>query len=276
MKKTVLFIALALAFVACNKIEGPYVIQSQKEDVDVVFPELDRDAVYRKILFDEYTGHTCIGCPEGHAIVEQLLAMYGDTLIAVGIHANWFAEPEAGLFSYDFRNPTGEQLYNDYHITNNPQAIVNRSTDPLDKPAWNSNVQSADRTRYAAIQIINQYNASSKTLKINTKTTLLEEYNQSTQLSLLLVEDNIIKPQKFSDHVDTFYVHNHVLRAGINGNYGEYITSGGLLEKDSSYLYGYSLDFNETDWNPDNCSVIAILLDGSSKEVLQVEKAKVR
>ena len=88
--------------------------------------------------------------------------------------------------------------------------------------------------------------------------------------------NNIIKPQKFNDHVDTFYVHNHVLRAGINGNYGEYIISGGLLEKYGEYLYGYSLDFNGTDWNPDNCSVIAILLDEQNKKVIQVEKAAVR
>ena len=162
MKKTFLFIVIALAFIACNKIEGPYVIQSQQEDVDVEFPELDPDAVYRKILFDEYTGHTCIGCPEGHVILEQMQAQFGDTLVAVGIHANWFAEPESGLFSYDFRNPTGEQLYNDFHITNNPQAIVNRSSVPLDKPEWVASVQAADRTRYAAIQIINQYNESKK------------------------------------------------------------------------------------------------------------------
>lgn len=267
---------MVLCFAACNKIEGPYVIQSHQEEVDVEFPELDRNAVYRKILFDEYTGHTCIGCPEGHVIMEQMQAQFGDTLVAVGIHANWFAEPETGLFSYDFRTPTGEQLYNDFHITNNPQAIVNRNSVPLDKPEWINSVRTAEHTKYAAIQIINQYNESTKKLKINTKTTMLADYEQAVQLSLLLVEDNIIKPQKFSDHVDTFYVHNHVLRTGINGNYGEYISLGGILIKDYEYLYGYSLDFSEKDWNPDNCSIIAILLDQQNKKVLQVEKTKVK
>ena len=276
MKKALLFIAIALCFAACNKIESPYLTMSQQESVDVNFPDLDPSAVYRKVLFDEYTGHTCIGCPEGHTILDQLLSQYGDTLVAVGIHANYFAEPEAGIFSYDFRTPTGEQLYLDYNITNNPQAIINRSGSNLEKSFWSSEMQNADRTLHAAIQIINQYNTANQSLKINTKTTLLEDYDQTVMLSLLLVEDNIVKPQKFSDHVDTFYVHNHVLRAGINGNYGERISAGGLVSKDSSYLYGYSIDFNGTDWVPENCSVIAILLDESSKEVLQVEKAKVK
>jgi hypothetical protein len=276
MKKTILFIVIALCFVACDKIESPYLTPSHHEDVDVVFPDLDPSTVYRKVLFDEYTGHTCIGCPEGHTILEQMLTQYGDTLVAVGIHANWFAEPEAGLFSYDFRTPTGEQLYLDYHISNNPQAIINRSGAALDKSVWTSEMHNADRTLHAAIQMINQYNEANQSLKINTKTTLLEDYDQAVQLSLLLVEDHIVKPQKFSDHIDTFYVHNHVLRAGINGNYGERISAGGLVSKDSSYLYGYTLDFGGTDWVPENCSVIAILLDESSKKVLQVEKAKVK
>lgn len=276
MKKALLFIAVVLCFVACNKIESPYLTLSQQEDVDVDFPDLDPSTVYRKILFDEYTGHTCIGCPEGHTILDQLLSQYGDTLVAVGIHANWFALPEAGVFSYDFRTPTGEQLYLDYHISNNPQAIINRSGDALAKSVWSSEMQNADRTLHAAIQIINQYNTANQSLKINTKTTMLEDYDQTVQLSLLLVEDNIVKPQKVGTSVNEEYIHNHVLRAGINGNYGEHISPGGLVSKDSSYLYGYSIDFNGTDWVPENCSVIAILLDENSKEVLQVEKAKVK
>ena len=276
MKKLFFIIALALTFFACDKIKGPYVIPSQQEEVDVVFPDLNRNTVFRKILIEEYTGHTCTGCPEGHQIIDQLLAQFGDTLVAIGIHANHFAKPSTGVFTYDFRNPTGEQLFIDYNIENNPQAIVNRSTSPIDKDEWRNEISTADRSLYAAIQVINQYDANAKRLKINTKTTMLEDYSQAVQLSLLLIEDNIIKPQKFSDHIDTFYVHNHVLRAGINGNYGELITHSGLLEKDSSYLYGYSLDFNGKDWNPDNCSVIAILLNQQDKKVLQVERTKVK
>ena len=276
MKKALLFIAVVLCFVACNKIESPYLVLSQQESVDVDFPDLDPSTVYRKILFDEYTGHLCPNCPDGHTILNQLSSQYGDTIVAVAIHAGWFAQTEADPFSYNFSTPTGEQLYIDYDISDNPQAIINRSGDALAKSVWSSEMQNADRTLHAAIQIINQYNTANQSLKINTKTTMLEDYDQTVQLSLLLVEDNIVKPQKVGTSVNEEYIHNHVLRAGINGNYGEHISPGGLVSKDSSYLYGYSIDFNGTDWVPENCSVIAILLDENSKEVLQVEKAKVK
>lgn len=278
MKKTFLFIAIALAFVACNKIEGPYLTQSHQEDVDVTFPDIDPNAVYRKILFDEYTGHRCTNCPDGHNILKGLLNEYGDTLIAVCIHAGDFAnlnEANIGL-SYDFTTETGDQLYSDFGQPFNPGAIINRNGTTLPKQYWASALQMADRSRHAAIQIINQFNESDQTLKINTRTTFLEDYDQTVLLSLLLVEDSVIKPQKFDDHVDANYVHNHVLRAGINGHYGKYISQNGMVSKDAEYLYGYSLDFKGHDWAAEHCSVIAILLDENSKEVLQVEKARVK
>lgn len=276
MKKTLSLIAIALCFVACSKIEKPYLTMSQQENVDVIFPDIDYSSVYRKILFDEYTGHKCSGCPEGHAIVEQMLERYGDTLVAVGIHANFFAEPEDGVFSYDFRTEAGEQLYVDYGITNNPKAIINRSSSPLDKGSWFIDVQNADRSVLAAIQIINQYDENTHKLKVNTKTTFLEDYDQTVQLSLFLIEDNIVKPQQVDTHVEEEYIHNHVLRAGINGTYGEYISPGGMVERNEDYYYGYSIDFTNHDWVPENCSVVAILLDATSREVLQVEKTKVK
>lgn len=254
---------------------------SQQESVDVIFPDMDYDTVYRKILFDEYTGHMCSGCPNGHTTLEQLLNQYGDTLVAVGIHANYFAGLGVGanaeIFSYDFRTEAGEQLFIDHGLNTNPAAIINRSGTPIyNVMSWSIGVQNADRSIHAAIQIINQYNENTNKLKVNTKTTFLEDYDQPVQLSLLLIEDNIIKPQQVGTHVEEEYVHNHVLRAGINGTYGEYISPGGMVTSYEDYYYGYSIDFTDHDWVPENCSVVAILLDATSREVLQVEKTKVK
>ena len=113
-------------------------------------------------------------------------------------------------------------------------------------------------------------------LTVYSKTTMLKEYSKSVKLSLLLIEDNIIKPQAFSDHTDLEYTHNHVLRAGINEAAGEIISPNGYVQKDSCYYYGYSIDFSGTDWVPENCSVIAILWDQDNHEVLQTEKLKVK
>ncbi|MCQ2264810.1 MAG: Omp28 family outer membrane lipoprotein [Bacteroidales bacterium] len=276
MKKILIFLSIAFIFMSCNKIQGPYVTKSGQSDVDVEFPKLDTNAVYRKILFEEYTGHCCIGCPEGHDILAQQKSIYGDTLIPVCIHAGYFAEPENGLFSYDFRSTAGEELNTDFSITNNPQAIINRVPGPLDKSSWAEALRSADRTKYAAIQIINIYDNDDDVLGVYTKTTMLRDYPGQVKMSLFLIEDNIIKPQKYSDHIDTNYVHNHVLRYGINGTYGEIVSANGYVQKDSSYLYGYLQSFYLTDWVPEKCSVVAILWDQQEKKILQTETKKVK
>lgn len=276
MKKVLIFLSIAFIFASCNKIQGPYVKKSGQADVDVEFPKLDTNTVYRKILFEEYTGHCCIGCPEGHEILANLQSIYGDTLIPVCIHAGYFAEPENGLFSYDFRTVAGEELNSDFAITNNPQAIVNRVPGPLDKSSWSDALRATDRTKYAAIQMINIYDNEDEILGVYTKTTMLRDYPGQVKMSLFLIEDNIIKPQKYSDHIDTNYVHNHVLRYGINGTYGEIVSANGYVQKDSSYLYGYLQSFYQTDWVPEKCSVVAILWDQQEDKILQTEIKKVK
>ncbi len=276
MKKTIFILGMIILMASCDKIKGPYVQPSKQINVDISFPDLDTNQVFKKILFEEYTGHQCPNCPDGHQILEQMVAQYGDTLVPIGIHANWFAQTGNPPFDYDFRTEAGETMYTDFGITSNPAAIINReSNPPLAKEMWQSSVAACNHDKIAAIQIINKYDHDYQFLTVYTRTTMLRNYTEKVQLSLLLVEDNIIKPQQHGSLIDTFYVHNHILRQGINGTYGEIISPNGFVQKDSSYLYGYVLDFESTDWKPENCSVVAILWDQTNRKVLQVEKAKV-
>ena len=89
MKKIfVLVIALiAILSVGCDRIEGPYLVPSENEEITVIFPDLDLNSVYRKVLIEEYTGHHCLNCPDGHRKLEELHERFGDTLVAIGIHA---------------------------------------------------------------------------------------------------------------------------------------------------------------------------------------------
>ena len=133
-----------------------------------------------------------------------------------------------------------------------------------------------DRTPKAAIQLVNQY--ANNTLKVNAKVTMLQDYSQPLRLSFLLIEDNIIKPQLKHSETILDYTHKHVLRAGLNGTFGDMLTGDGILQKDSAYTYGRSITFAGHDWNPDNCSVVAILYykDKLKGEVLQVEQLPVK
>jgi hypothetical protein len=271
-----LFIVAGL-MAACDRIEGPYIIPHEVEDVTVEFPPLDPSSVFRKLLIEEYTGHYCPNCPDGHDELDRLHTIFGDTLVMVGIHAGALAAPQATHpeFSYDFRTDVGNELRTFFNIDGIPVAIINRYPSIVSPARWQTKLTAEDRTPMAAIQLINQYDASGM-LKVNAKVTMLADYPNALRLSLFLVEDNVIKPQLKHSETILDYSHKHVLRAGLNGTFGDLLTADGILQKDEAYTYGHSIAFAGHDWNPDNCSVVAILHDKANGKVLQVEQLRVK
>lgn len=295
MKKIFIPIVITIAaifFASCDKIEGPFIEVIHTEDVDVEFPDLDPSNVYRKILLEEYTGHNCSNCPDGHRKLEEILETYGDTLIAIGLHTGVYARPNNSS-PHDFRTPAGDELMNDYVISAWPTAIINRKHNAgggLAVSVWENAVQNVDRSHvYAAIQMINQFNTSDSSLKVNVKVSMLNDYDNPVRLSLFLVEDGIVSRQlKGSEYIED-YVHNHVLRNALNGTYGEQLTVNGILEKGMAYTYGCKVSLKYRDLNPDssndihfvqpnpdNCYVVAILFDKANDEILQIEKLNVK
>lgn len=280
MKKINFIVTLAIllcAFVSCDKIEGPYITPDDSVETNVEFPDIDPATVFRKVLIEEYTGHRCTNCPDGHRELASLHERYGDTLVAIGIHAGTFAMT-TGSFPTDFRTEEGNTLYEDFTINQigTPAAVVNRTQHgnafPLSIPAWQPAIdEELSRDCVAAVQIINQFDASSKKLTAHTKTTLLNGYSGEVQLALYVIEDGIVAPQKDGETTIEDYVHNHVLRGSLNGVYGTLLTTA---EEDGSYLKSYELDCSSKSWDFGNCTVVAILMDAQTHEVLQVEQSK--
>ena len=280
MKKINLIVTLAAllcAFVSCDKIEGPYITPDDSVDTNVEFPDIDPNNVFRKVLIEEYTGHRCTNCPDGHRELASLHERYGDTLVAIGIHAGSFAQTTSS-FPTDFTTDEGNTLYENFTINQigTPAAVVNRmkhgNAYPLSIPAWQPAIaEELTHDCVAAVQIINLFDASSKKLTAHTRTTLLNGYSGEVQLALYVIEDGIVAPQKDGETTIEDYVHNHVLRGSLNGVYGTLLTTA---EEDGSYLKSYELDCSSKSWNFSNCTVVAILMDADTHEVLQVEQAK--
>lgn len=274
------FFTLLCLFAAssCDKIEGPYISQDQSVVTDVVFPDLDTNAVIQKVLMEEYTGQCCVNCPNGHRELEELSETFGEALVPIGLHVGIFAIPTSS-FPNDFRTEEGTTLYNDFGVASigTPAGVVNRKSfggsSVLNISQWRQSIsECAAETPVAAIQMINQYNAADKKLTAHTKTTIIADYEGTILLSLYIIEDGIVGPQKDGDEIIEDYVHQHVLRGSINGTYGTQLTMDGTVQKGESYTKSYDLDCTEKSWNIDNCSVIAILTDATTKEVIQVEK----
>lgn len=263
---------------ACDKIEGPYIVKDNTVETDVVFPPLDKNTVFQKILFEEYTGAQCTNCPnEGHRPLANLLTVYGDTLVPVCIHVGVYAVPTAN-YPYDFRTEYGNKLKTDFSISTLPCAVIQRTKYngkyAVASPEWNNALAALDRTSAAAaIQMLNTFKDNK--LTVNAKTTILSDIADKLVLMVVLTEDDVVAPQlDGADRIEEYH-HQHVLRGAVTGNEGTFLTPSGIAEKDSAYVKSYLVDFAGKDWKKENCKVVAFLYNVETQEIVQVESAPI-
>jgi hypothetical protein len=277
-----LFIAFAF-IVSCDKIEEPFVKQTGSVDTAACpvpeFPAVT--TVLKRVLLEDYTGHTCVNCPRAALIAHDLKQAHGEQLVLVAVHAGFFAKPFAsGDFVYDFRTATGTQWDETFGIGNvgNPNGMINRIGFPnnhiISPSGWGAAVVNALASApLVDLQMINQYDPDERKLCTHIKTRFITEINKNLKLVVVLTENNIIKPQKNNDaEVGTTpviedYEHNHVLRAAINSTWGNSVAVEGTVNPESvvkSFKYMLKDEFV-----PENCSVVAFVYDESTNEVLQ-------
>jgi len=262
-------------FSACEEVDQYY-------EEDVTFnPE-------RKVLIEDYTGHKCGNCPRATRSIYSLKEIYGENLIIVAVHAGFFAKPnppQAPSFTYDFRNPTSTDLDNDFGISlvGNPNGMVNRRTnsDGSKVFAYTSWADEASKVLFdfskvpASISINNSYDDASRVLETEIVSDINVDLNANYNLSVYLIEDNVEQWQKDYDMSPSDipdYMHREVLRASLNNTYGDPINN--LTEGDSNTnTYSITLD---PEFHAEECSIVAFIYDAATKEIIEVEQARVQ
>ena len=282
---------LAASFlVSCDEVEAPYLIGVGGADTSVCpvpdFPHI-HDPV-KRVLLEDYTGHTCVNCPTAAKLAHDLTDALGDKLVVIAVHAGFFAWPMAGDYSDDFRTDAGTEWDNLFGISKvgNPNGMVDRvgySTAHILSPgAWSDKInQQLAREPELVIQVINIYSGAERRLCTHTQVTFLREIHRNLNLCLVITEDEVVAPQKNNnpdigttpDIMD--YENNHMLRGAVNTPWGISIsTEENAVQEDTEILktYKYIMD---AAWDPYKCRVIAFVYDVDTKEVLQVSEASV-
>lgn len=286
MKKSnylyVVFVFISFGFFSCDKIEGPYMVNEVvNTSCDTPqFPELGTS--YRKLLLEEFTGHTCVNCPDGHRRANLLIDKYQDSIVVIAIHAGVFSQPELPDFPADYRTSVGTAINDAFGVQGYPSGMVNRlsfnGSIIQDRTAWGMACNAIDKQQVKlAIQMICDYNSTEQKACVHSKITFLQDVQANLKLSVFMIEDSIVSPQKNSfANLGTVpvihdYCHKHMLRASLNTIWGEAIP-GNVMTSGSSMYKGYGFSFNGTPYNPHRCSFIAIVYDSDTFEVLQVEE----
>ena len=192
--KYILILAIFFSIYSCDKIEGPY-IENNTQDIDTT-------KVLKKILVEDFTGHTCGNCPRAHEALQELHEQYGEQVIGVGIHIGWFAQV-GGAYTYDFRTAAGADIDAAFSIDGAglPQGMINRRTYQgnvlIPHGSWSTFVgEILNEEAKAKITISNTYNSADSSFSSSITSVFLDDITDELSLVVYLVEDSIVKCKK--------------------------------------------------------------------------------
>jgi thiol-disulfide isomerase/thioredoxin len=260
----------ALVLTSCDKVKDP--VQS----VPIIESK-------RKVLIEDYTGHQCGNCPGAAEVAENLHKQYGDKVVVIAIHAGFFAKTNI-KYPKSYTTVTGNE-WDAYFIGNlgNPVGMINRKNygDGLVQgpSKWGSSVNVAMRDiHYMDLDIIHTYDSEKRQVDAAVKAKFARSYLADTKVSLLVLEDSVIGPQldyrlTGNQYVEK-YVFMHMLRDAVNGTWGTTLKKAPSAYNDSTQVsFNYSVP---TEFKDKDLYLVAFAFNESTREVLQVAKAKLK
>ena len=253
--KNCLFLLLALTALACSHIDDG-------ERLIYVKPEPAK----RVVLLEDFTGQRCVNCPKGTEVIEQLQQTYGDSVfIAVGIHGGPLAfagnENYAGLAT-----DIGNEYYNHWNLEYQPVGLINRHG-AVNYTDW-PRIVKEELAKAAPLRMKMLAKLDAGQIKVELETFGTEGL-VTGKLQVWILVDQIMAMQLMPDGTaNPNYVHHHVLRAVVNGLWGEDFT----INEGEKKTQVMSKDVEEG-WNSTNLNVVAFVYN--EQGVQQAVKAKV-
>lgn len=234
------------------------------DDVHTDTPIDTLKTAIKNVLLEDFTGQRCSNCPTGTEVIEQLQEIYGERLIAVGIHGGPLGFKGTATV-LGLATDVGDEYYSHWQLEYQPVGLVDRHG-AVNYTEWAKAVRDEMAlTSDVKMEVQAIFDGS----KIDI-TVMEEAYNDYTgMLQVWLLEDGITAIQTMPDGTNNRnYVHNHVLRTPVNGDWGKAITIG----KGEQDLQNYQQAVDEA-WNAANLSVVAFVYN--DRGVMQVTKGKV-
>jgi hypothetical protein len=229
-----------------------------------VIPENDRtietgeETPVKKVLLLDFTDQACPNCPEAGAEVAMLKEIYGDTLVAVTIHASPRV-PKLPLVTED------GNIYNSHFgTTQHPAGIIDGRFSQVYEQ-WRSVVMEQMKLFSSLyIDLSAAYDSNSREVTVSAELKGLKEISNA-KLLLWIVENNVRDKQLVGSVMDNNYLHQHIFRAAINTTWGEAVVLGS--EETIVKTNQYTLDEK---WKPEDISIVGFVYNVASDEVLGV------
>jgi hypothetical protein len=243
----------------------------------------DTIAAVRKVLLEDYTGHTCVNCPAAAITARSLEELHEGKLVVMAVHAGYFAEPGAGEYALDLTTQAGNDWNSEFAPSLYPSGMVDRKLFDgvriLGPGKWGNSIdQVIALPPDVQMKITNQYDPGSRRVISTVYNRFITPLTGEYTLTVCILEDSIIGAQKNSNpNIGPSpnwygYVFNDVLRGSLNGSFGEVLTTSPDIKL--TYLGRYSSKI-DTSFVAKNCWILAFVSNSATREIIQVEKKKI-
>jgi len=198
----------------------------------------------RNVIIEEFTGRNCQYCPDGHRIVNELMAANPGRLWGVNIHAGGYAPTSyPNMITQD-----GNTIHGGFSISGYPTGVVNRSTpDGQGRNLWasmaNQQMNQVSECNIGGRVVLNPQTRAA-TIMVEVYYTGNSSVNEN-YLTVAMLQDSILGSQSGgstwnpSQMINGQYIHTHVLRDILTNNaWGDPIsptTQGTLITRTIEY-----------------------------------------
>lgn len=175
----------------------------------------------KNVLIEDFTGQNCLNCPNAADATRALQELYGEEhVIAVAIHGGELTLPLPYDSPYQLATQTGNEYNEHWGVTTWPCGMVDRTGGLLEYTSWSARaVQRLQQEAALKLHATADYDAATRSLDVSISAQA-DELPDAT-LQVWLVEDSITGLQRMPDGtMNRSYLHNHVFRAALNGDYG--------------------------------------------------------
>ena len=277
-------VPIVLALNSCKEVLPARVVTAS---IDSTYMTTNIPSAQSKVVvFEEYTGASCVNCPDGHRIVQDILTQYGNRVIAVGLHpaGNVLAAPVHS--GEDFRTEEARLIANNFKVSSLPSGTIDRKefdgSIVQGRFVWKQKLESVINNSVKVNVKSRVYfdDLSGKTL-LELEYTILEDIDNDLNFSIMLIENKLNAPQKEGSEVREEYEHEHVMRKMYTNALGNALkketADGGGYKKGRVYLKKIELeDFSKTKYKAENLYIISFINNANSSEILQASSARVK
>ncbi|MDR1973735.1 MAG: Omp28-related outer membrane protein [Bacteroidales bacterium] len=232
----------------------------------------------KNVLLEEYTGIYCSYCPDGHRMVNDLSKENKGRFYQINIHEGNFAIPQKAE-DPDYRTPFGYAIVADANVQAFPMGAVNRRQFPGESSIALNRTDWAEHTAtvLSEVSYVNVAAKSSIDFVSRTLTVDVEVYYTANapvtqnNINVALTQNNIIGPQLGMSlnpeqiYKDSIYIHAHMLRYMLTGNFGDDTTIKSTVSGSFSkaqYTYTLPEHINDIPLVLDDLEVIVFVAEG--------------